>query len=81
MRDSQTRSDRPDAKSPSRQARPAPVRRALGFFAALLTASTSLPAQAQEKAPNIIRDAEIEQLMREYTAPIFRAANINAGAT
>jgi predicted Zn-dependent protease len=81
MRDSQTRSDRSDGKSPSRLARRAPVRRALGVLTALLTASTSLTAQAQEKAPNIIRDAEIEQLMREYTAPIFRAANINAGAT
>ena len=66
--------------SPSRPARLTPVRRALGFFAALLAALPSLPASAQQ-APNIIRDAEIEQLVREYTAPIFRAAKINAGAT
>ena len=28
----------------------------------------------------VIRDAEIEQLMRDYTAPIFRAAGINSKA-
>lgn len=59
----------------------APVHRVIAAFAALVTACQSLPASAQQKAPNIIRDAEIEQLMREYTAPIFRAANINATAT
>ncbi len=66
--------------SPSRRRSQTPVRRALGVFAALLVTLPSLPASAQP-APNIIRDAEIEQLMREYTAPIFRAAKINAGAT
>ena len=80
--ESQIRSNLTDGKSPSRPARLSPVRRVFGLLtAALTTVSTSLPAQAQSKAPNIIRDAEIEQLMREYTAPIFRAANINAGAT
>ena len=66
--------------SPSRRRGLTPVHRAIGLFAALLVALPSLPASA-ETTPNIIRDAEIEQLMREYTAPIFRAAKINAGAT
>lgn len=29
---------------------------------------------------SIIRDAEIEQLLRDYTAPVFKAAGIHAGA-
>jgi predicted Zn-dependent protease len=47
---------------------------------ALVTASAlllaSLPAQAQ-KAPPIIRDAEIEQLLKEYTQPILRVAGLS----
>jgi predicted Zn-dependent protease len=46
---------------------------------ALVTAGalvgTSLPAQAQ-KGPPIIRDAEIEQLLKEYTQPILRVAGL-----
>jgi predicted Zn-dependent protease len=37
------------------------------------------PAQAQGRrggGPPIVRDAEIEQLLREYTQPILRAANL-----
>src|SRR5204862_3539995 len=33
------------------------------------------PAQAQ-KGPPIVRDAEIEQLLREYTQPILRVAGL-----
>jgi len=36
------------------------------------------PAYAEE--PSLIRDAEIEGLMRLYTKPIFRAAGINPGS-
>ena len=36
--------------------------------------------QAQEAAPPLIRDAEIEGLMRLYTRPIFQAAGLNPGA-
>jgi len=50
---------------------------AIGCAAALLPGV----ARAQDVNGGIIRDAEIEQLMRDYTAPIFRAAKINAGAT
>ena len=61
--------------------------RAASAGVALLAAAHLLvaPALAQEGAgpPGmaIIRDAEIEQLMRDYTAPIFRDAGINAKAT
>src|SRR6202045_230680 len=54
-------------------------RRLAARFVALLSAgalvSTSLPAHAQ-KGPPIIRDAEIEQLLKEYTQPILRAAGL-----
>ncbi|MCS0493582.1 M48 family metalloprotease [Ancylobacter sp. MQZ15Z-1] len=34
------------------------------------------PARAQSRGPNIIRDAEIETLLRDYTRPIFKAAGL-----
>jgi predicted Zn-dependent protease len=37
--------------------------------------SASVPAQA-EKGPPVIRDAETEQLLREYTQPILRSAGL-----
>lgn len=72
-------SDAP-APSPQKLAARTSARRVLALGLSLIAALPAVPAQAQ-RAPSIIRDAEIEQLMREYTAPIFRAANINAGAT
>ncbi|MDB5641531.1 MAG: peptidase, partial [Hyphomicrobiales bacterium] len=78
MIDRETRnSDKPTA--PVRR----PMRLALAAILALATAFQSAPVAAQESGPklSIIRDAEIEQLLREYTLPIFRAAHINAAAT
>jgi predicted Zn-dependent protease len=45
--------------------------------------SLAAPAFAQGRSGtvSIIRDTEIEQLMRDYAAPIFRAAGINAAQT
>lgn len=59
------------------------LRRLLSHSMAVLLAvqtilATSLPARAQ--GLNLIRDSEIEGLMRAYTAPIFKAAGINAGS-
>lgn len=55
--------------------------------AALLTAASlalSAPALAQGKSaksgPSLIRDAEIEGLLRNMSRPIFKAAGINASA-
>ena len=52
--------------------------RPLALLLAFATAGAGMPAQAQ--APRgglpIIRDAEIEQLLREYTQPILRAAGL-----
>jgi len=50
---------------------------ALVAAAALLAASGPAPAQGPKaKGPPIIRDAEIEQLLREYTQPLLQAAGL-----
>ncbi len=53
----------------------------MAFIAAAAVAWASLPARAQESPPDnglpIIRDAEIEQLLRDYTKPIFRVAGLS----
>jgi predicted Zn-dependent protease len=43
---------------------------------ALLAAAGPAPAQPPAKGPPIIRDAEIEQLLREYTQPLLQAAGL-----
>ena len=64
--------------------RPAPAARA-GRFAAKFVSLVALaaiaaphPLAAQQGGPklNIIRDAEIEELLRDYTRPILRAAKL-----
>jgi predicted Zn-dependent protease len=58
------------------------IRRALASLMALvLMLASVLPAQAQSagRLP-LIRDAEIEGLMRLYTRPIFKAAGLNPKA-
>jgi len=51
-------------------------------LAALIIAVAQVPisAFAQQSAPKLIRDAEIEGLMRLYTKPIFQAAGLSPGA-
>jgi predicted Zn-dependent protease len=49
-----------------------------GLIAGLAMAAVALPAAAQ--GLSVVRDAEIEQLMRDYANPIFRAAGIDTGA-
>lgn len=51
------------------------------FFHLLLTIVLIIPqtttfAQAQSRSVPIVRDAEIEQLLADYTAPIFKAAGL-----
>jgi predicted Zn-dependent protease len=61
------------------------ARSAIAVMAAIAVAAAHLPAavpaQAQEKdaaqALPVIRDAEIEQLLRDYTRPVLRAAGLS----
>ena len=64
------------ARPASRTARPAS--RAIAVATALALVVASQPVSAQNAPPGlpIIRDAEIEQLLRDYTAPILRAAGL-----
>jgi predicted Zn-dependent protease len=56
-----------------------------GLMAAALVFGLALPAEAQRKkqqqkqhsGPSLIRDAEIEGLLRQYSRPIFKVARIN----
>jgi predicted Zn-dependent protease len=52
--------------------------RGLAVLTAAALAAAGIPATAQERGggPPIIRDAEIEQLLREYSQPILKAAGL-----
>ena len=56
-----------------------PASRAVALVTAAAIALASQPAAAQPKPGGlpIVRDAEIEQLMRDYTAPILKAAGLS----
>jgi predicted Zn-dependent protease len=68
------------AARPPSKGRPArPGSRAVALLAAAAVALSSLPAQAQTGSAAgipMIRDAETEQLLRDYTAPILKAAGL-----
>src|SRR5205823_1894489 len=49
---------------------------ALVTAAALAVAGFPVSAQAQGRGPPVIRDTEIEQLLRDYTQPILKAAGL-----
>ena len=68
------------ARSPSKTRSPRPASRALAALTAAALSLSSFPARAQTGANAgipMIRDAEIEQLLRDYTAPIFRVAGLS----
>lgn len=53
----------------------------MAMWLALAAATSTAPAaRAQGASVSILRDAETEQLLREYTAPVLRAAGIPTGA-
>ena len=57
-----------------------PAARALAFITAVSIIATSAPAPAQtgkDAGIPMIRDAEIEQLLREYTQPILKVAGLS----
>ena len=57
-----------------------PAARAVAILTAVGLAAASSPVRAQPRPENVgvplIRDAEIEQLLRDYTTPILRAAGL-----
>jgi predicted Zn-dependent protease len=63
---------------PIRPRREAPASRVTAAAAAGLILASTLTAAAQTPARGlpVIRDAEIEQLLRDYTAPILRSAGL-----
>jgi predicted Zn-dependent protease len=60
---------------PIRTRRPTPAARAVALVTALALVGASVPAQAQ-RGPPIVRDAEIEQLLRDYTHPLLKSAGL-----
>jgi predicted Zn-dependent protease len=63
----------------NRPRRPTPALRALALVTACALALAGFPPRAPAQGTGglpLIRDAEIEQLLREYTAPILRAAGL-----
>ena len=70
---------RPIGESPIRPLRTAPAARGLAALTAVALAFAGAPAHAQQShqsGPPIIRDAEIEQLLREYSLPLLKAAGL-----
>ncbi len=53
----------------------------LRFCIAACIAVMPVCASAQQGNTGVIRDAEIEQLLRDYANPVFKASGINASAT
>jgi predicted Zn-dependent protease len=53
-----------------------PTARLLALATAAAVAASGQPAAAQPRGLPVIRDAEIEQLMRDYTQPLLRAAGL-----
>ena len=49
-----------------------------GVVGAAVAVSACLPAQAQSSSPSVVRDAEIEALVRDYARPIFKAAGLKS---
>jgi predicted Zn-dependent protease len=54
--------------------------RLAGLVAALVATLVPLAAEAQVPARALIRDAEIEQLLRDYADPVLAAAGAKRGA-
>src|SRR5205085_1333982 len=61
---------------PIRPWRTTPAARLIALVTATALVGAGAPAHAQQKGPPVVRDAEIEQLLREYTQPVLRAAGL-----
>lgn len=79
MQQPYTNAEMPPAKTLTPPARAGRARRFVALVLALAASlAAAMPARAQSMS--VVRDAEIEQLLREYASPIFRAAGIPTGA-
>ncbi|MFN0044692.1 MAG: M48 family metalloprotease [Alphaproteobacteria bacterium] len=56
------------------------IRQPFMIAAALLGAALASPASSQQSAPGFVRDAEVENILRVYAAPLFRAAGFEPNA-
>src|SRR3984893_5300335 len=65
------------ALTPSKAHRRTPASRLVALATAGALVTQSLPARAQDHGLPLIRDAEIEQLLRDYTQPILHAAGLS----
>jgi predicted Zn-dependent protease len=68
------------AKSPSKVRPVKPASRTIAFVTAAAVALASVPARAQNGSNAgipMIRDAEIEQLLRDYVSPILKVAGLS----
>src|SRR5258705_3823444 len=68
--------DMTGTERPIRPRRTTPAARLIALVTATALVGAGTPAHAQQKGPPVVRDAEIEQLLREYTQPILRAAGL-----
>ena len=70
-----SQADMTGTERPIRPRRTTPAARLIAVATATALVCAGAPAHAQ-KGPPVVRDAEIEQLLREYTQPILRAAGL-----
>jgi predicted Zn-dependent protease len=67
--------DMTGTERPIRLRHATPAARAVALITAAALVVASAPALAQ-RGPPVVRDAEIEQLLREYTQPLLKAAGL-----
>ena len=64
-----------EGERPIRARQRTPAARTVALLTAIAVVAASVPVHAQGRIP-LIRDAEIEQLLRDYTQPVLRAAGL-----
>jgi len=71
----QNQADMTGTERPIRPRRATPAARGIALLTAAALVVASAPARAQ-KGPPVVRDAEIEQLLRDYTQPLLKSAGL-----
>ena len=64
-----------EARRPTRAERTTPAARAIAVVTAAALVVSNVPAAHAQSLP-LIRDAEIEQLLRDYTQPLLKTAGL-----